>query len=115
AAGLALADAGLADQPALLERTNLVVAAGNGERDCSFDSKVLSADACGAIAPARLNEALLTGLRPTLYLGELSNLLAGNISIVHHATGSSRTFKGEEIAGVSAIENAHRRILSGQN
>ena len=115
AAGLALADAGLTDEPALLDRTNLVVAAGNGERDCSFDSKVLSAGAGGAIAPARLNEALLTGLRPTLYLGELSNLLAGNISIVHHATGSSRTFKGEEIAGVSAIENAHRRIASGQN
>ena len=114
AAGLALADAGLTD-PALLERTNLVVAAGNGERDCSFDSKVLGAGTCGAAAPAQLNEALLTGLRPTLYLGELSNLLAGNISIVHHATGSSRTFKGEEISGVSAIENAHRRISSGQS
>ncbi|MGL1710509.1 hypothetical protein ACSTJN_23455, partial [Vibrio parahaemolyticus] len=42
------------------------------------------------------------------------NLLAGNIQIVLKATGSSRTFKGEEIAGVSAVENAVRRIGAGQ-
>ena len=29
-------------------------------------------------------------------------------------TGSSRTFKGEEIAGVSVYENAFRRISAGQ-
>lgn len=111
AAGLALQDAGLSGQHEVLDRTHLVVAAGNGERDCGFDSKVLDS---GAWTPGRLNDALLTGLRPTLYLGELSNLLAGNISIVHHVTGSSRTFKGEEIAGVSALENAHRRLAAGQ-
>ncbi|HMN37640.1 MAG TPA: beta-ketoacyl-ACP synthase [Hyphomicrobium sp.] len=114
AAGLALADAGLADRPDVLDRTHVLVAAGNGERDCGFDSKVLDNGICEGASPDRLNEALLTGLRPTLYLGELSNLLAGNISIVHHATGSSRTFKGEEIAGVSAVENAYRRIAAGQ-
>ena len=115
AAGLALADAGLAGQVEILNSTDLVVAAGNGERDCSFDAKVLEGGLCDGAASGRLNEALLTGLRPTLYLGELSNLLAGNISIVHHATGSSRTFKGEESAGVSAVENAYRRIAAGQS
>jgi 3-oxoacyl-[acyl-carrier-protein] synthase II len=56
----------------------------------------------------------MTGLRPTLYLGQLSNLLAGNISIVHAVTGSSRTFKGEEMAGVSALENAVERIQNSE-
>src|ERR1700734_4050117 len=31
-----------------------------------------------------------------LFLAQLSNLLAGDISIVHGVTGSSRTFMGEE-------------------
>ncbi|MCU0731753.1 MAG: beta-ketoacyl-ACP synthase [Hyphomonas sp.] len=114
AAGLALADAGLSGHLDVLDRTHLIVAAGNGERDCGFDAKVLEADLVHTDAAGRLNEALMTGLRPTLYLGELSNLLAGNISITHHVTGSSRTFKGEEIAGVSVFENAHRRISAGQ-
>jgi 3-oxoacyl-[acyl-carrier-protein] synthase II len=54
-------------------------------------------------------------LRPTLFLAQLSNLLAGNISIVHKVTGSSRTFMGEEGAGVSAVETAAARIRSGQS
>ena len=41
-------------------------------------------------------------LRPTLFLAQLSNLLAGNISIVHGVTGASRTFMGEESSGVDA-------------
>lgn len=114
AAGLALADSGLTGKPDVLDRTHVIVAAGNGERDCGFDAKVLESGLAEVGAERRLNDALMTGLRPTLYLGELSNLLAGNISITHHATGSSRTFKGEEIAGVSALENAYRRISGGQ-
>ena len=62
-----------------------------------------------------LNEKLTTELRPTLFLAQLSNLLAGNISIVHKVTGSSRTFMGEEGAGVSAIETAAARIRAGQS
>ncbi len=61
-----------------------------------------------------LNEHLSNDLRPTLFLAQLPNLLAGNISIVHKVTGSSRTFMGEEIAGVSAAEVAWRRIRAGQ-
>ena len=48
----------------------------------------------------------MSDLRPTLFLAQLSNLLAGNISIVHGVTGSSRTFMGEEAAGIR--RRAHR-------
>lgn len=111
AAGLALADAGIAGDEGLLARTDLCIAAGNGERDLALDTRILA----GAAAEgACLNQGLATGLRPTLYLGQLSNLLAGNISIIHKATGSSRTFKGEEMAGVSAVADAAGRIAAGQ-
>ncbi|MCC7251967.1 MAG: beta-ketoacyl-ACP synthase [Hyphomicrobium sp.] len=114
AAGLALADARLAGDAPLLERTNLCIAAGNGERDLALDARILAAAGPGGAWGAYLNQGLTAGLRPTLYLGQLSNLLAGNISIVHKATGSSRTFKGEEMAGVSAFANAVARIEAGQ-
>ena len=52
-------------------------------------------------------------LRPTLFLAQLSNLLAGNISIVHGVTGASRTFMGEEAAGVDALRIARARIAVG--
>src|SRR6266700_2678896 len=64
---------------------------------------------------AFINERLMSDLRPTLFLAQLSNLLAGNISIVHGVTGSSRTFMGEEVAGVDAVRIAHARVESGQS
>lgn len=114
AAGLALADAGLSGDEDLLGRTNLCIAAGNGERDLALDARILGGTGSGCAEGGYLNQALANGLRPTLYLGQLSNLLAGNISIVHKATGSSRTFKGEEMAGVSAVADAAARIEAGQ-
>ena len=114
AAGLALEDAGVARKPELLSKTHLVVAAGSGERDSAVDAKVLEAIASRGDTELSAKEILPTALRPTLFLAQLSNLLAGNISIVHNVTASSRTFMGEEMAGLSAIENAARRISSGQ-
>jgi 3-oxoacyl-[acyl-carrier-protein] synthase II len=114
AAGLALTDAAITGDTDLLEETNLCIAAGNGERDLSLDSRILAGSDAGAPEGAYLNQTLAAGLRPTLYLAQLSNLLAGNISIVHKATGSSRTFKGEEMAGVSAVSDAVSRIEAGQ-
>ncbi|MEE9359888.1 MAG: beta-ketoacyl-ACP synthase, partial [Hyphomicrobium sp.] len=118
AAGLALEDAGLAGRQELLDETQLIVAAGNGERDEAADGAVLKALADAArlrgASGGVLNKTLQTTLRPTLYLAELSNLLAGNISIVHGVSGSSRTYKGEEMAGVSAVEDAVRRIVNAQ-
>jgi len=114
AAGLALQDAGIAGNDSLLDKADLCIAAGNGERDLALDARILATANAGEDAASRLNTDLMTGLRPTLYLGQLSNLLAGNISIIHKATGSSRTFKGEEMAGVSAIKNAVDRIQARQ-
>ena len=57
----------------------------------------------------------MNDLRPTLFLAQLSNLFAGNISIVHGVTGSSRTFMGEEPAGVDAVRIALSRIDAGQS
>lgn len=113
AAGRALADAGLKDRPDLLEVCDLCIAAGNGERDIAADAKVLAGVGFAPNLDAYLNEALPRGIRPTLYLAQLSNLLAGNISIIHKATGSSRTFKGEEAAGLHAVEDAVSRIHAG--
>jgi 3-oxoacyl-[acyl-carrier-protein] synthase II len=57
----------------------------------------------------------MSDLRPTLFLAQLPNLLAGNISLVHGVVGSSRTFMGEESAGVDAVRVAQARIAAGQS
>lgn len=113
-AGLALADAGIAKNRELLDATNLVVAAGIGERDAKVDTRVLETMGENADADVFAKQVLPSALKPTLFLAQLSNLLAGNISIIHNVTGSSRTFMGEEMAGISAVENAVRRIQAGQ-
>jgi 3-oxoacyl-[acyl-carrier-protein] synthase II len=93
----------------------MIVAAGGGERDIAVDSLIVDEGLKRNDREHLLNEKLTTELRPTLFLAQLSNLLAGNISIVHKVTGSSRTFMGEEAAGISAIETAFHRIRSGQS
>lgn len=114
-AGLALDDAGIKDDIDLCTGMDLVVAAGGGERDVEVDSSILSESERRNDRDVLINEKLTTELRPTLFLAQLSNLLAGNISIVHKVTGSSRTFMGEEGSGVSAVETAVARIRSGQS
>jgi 3-oxoacyl-[acyl-carrier-protein] synthase II len=115
AAGLALDDAGIKGNDALCSSMDMIVAAAGGERDEAVDSAILAASATRNDRGVLLNEKLTTELRPTLFLAQLSNLLAGNISIVHKVTGSSRTFMGEEGAGVSAIDTAAARIRSGSS
>jgi len=115
AAGLALADAGIAGKPDLLDRTDMIVAAAGGERDTAADSAILTDVRKVAERGRFLNERLMSDLRPTLFLAQLPNLLAGNISIVHGVVGSSRTFLGEEAAGVDAVRIAHARIAAGQS
>ncbi|MBN9550721.1 MAG: beta-ketoacyl-ACP synthase [Alphaproteobacteria bacterium] len=115
AAGLALDDAGIKGNDELSTTMDMVVAAGGGERDEAVDAAILAASESRNDRDVLLNEKLTTELRPTLFLAQLSNLLAGNISIVHKVTGSSRTFMGEEGAGVSAVETAAARIRSGQS
>ncbi|HEX7789413.1 MAG TPA: beta-ketoacyl-ACP synthase [Afipia sp.] len=115
AAGLALDSAGVKGNAEILSRMDMIVAAGGGERDLAVDSAIVNANVQGNAAPGILNERLMNDLRPTLFLAQLSNLLAGNISIVHGVTGSSRTFMGEEAAGVDAARIALARILDGQS
>jgi 3-oxoacyl-[acyl-carrier-protein] synthase II len=114
AAGLALESAGVKGDAALLSRMEMIVAAGGGERDPAVDEAILSALSTASDPDAFLNERLMSDLRPTLFLAQLSNLLAGNISVVHGVVGSSRTFMGEESAGSDAVRIACARISAGQ-
>src|SRR5579863_1306088 len=114
AAGLALDSAGVKGNAELLSRMEMIVAAGGGERDYAVDASILSAMPSAADPGAYLNEHLLSDLRPTLFLAQLSNLLAGNISIVHGVVGSSRTFMGEEASGADAVRIACARIAANQ-
>lgn len=115
AAGLALDDAGMKGDEALVSSMDLVCAAGGGERDIETDEAILKDAIASNDREQVLLDRLSTDLRPTLFLAQLSNLLAGNISIVHKVTGSSRTYMGEETAGVTVIQNAFSRIASGQS
>jgi 3-oxoacyl-[acyl-carrier-protein] synthase II len=99
AAGLALDSAGVKGNKEILGRMDMIIAAGGGERDLAVDAGVLNA----------------ADLRPTLFLAQLSNLLAGNIAIVHGVSGTSRTFMGEEVAGADAARIALMRIAAGQS
>jgi len=114
-AGLALDDAGMKGDGVLCSTMDMTIAAGGGERDVAVDAAILTAAAARNDRGILLNEKLTTELRPTLFLAQLSNLLAGNISIVHKVTGSSRTFMGEEGSGISALDTAARRIRAGQS
>ena len=115
AAGLALESAGMKGNADLLAHTDMIVAAGGGERDQNVDISVLAGLRTANDHGAYLNQRLMSDLRPTLFLAQLANLMAGNISIVHGVTGSSRTFMGEEQAGVDATRIAHARITAGQS
>jgi len=114
AAGLALDAACVKGNAGLLSRMHMIVAAGGGERDYAADEAIIAAVRRATDPCATLNERLLADLRPTLFLAQLSNLLAGNISLVHGVVGSSRTFMGEEAAGTDAVRTACARIAAGQ-
>jgi 3-oxoacyl-[acyl-carrier-protein] synthase II len=113
AAGLAIDDAGARD---LVSGMHLLVAAGGGERDTALDEAVAAelARLPAAEAAPLLNERLARGLRPTMFLVQLPNMLAGNITIVHGVAGSSRTLMGEDEAGADALRVAAARLAAGQ-
>jgi 3-oxoacyl-[acyl-carrier-protein] synthase II len=115
AAGLALESAGAKGNAELLAGMDMIVAAGGGERDEAVDAAIMTGLPKAGRPQSYLNERLMSDLRPTLFLAQWSNLLAGNISIVHGVTGSSRTFMGEEAAGVDAVRIALARVAGGQS
>ncbi len=114
AAGVALEQAGIKGDEALLEQTHMIVSAGGGERDWSLDEEIVKGLPGANDKGAFLNRELADGLRPTLFLAQLPNLFAGNVSIVHGVSGSSRTFMGEESAGIDTVRIAFEKIVAGQ-
>jgi 3-oxoacyl-[acyl-carrier-protein] synthase II len=114
-AGLALTNAGVAGNQDILKKIDMIVAAAGGERDVKVDASIADELRKANNPDVKLNERLQSELRPTLFLAQLSNLLAGNISIVHGVVGSSRTFMGEEGSGIQAMQTAHARINAGQS
>src|SRR5207302_140627 len=115
AAGLALDSAGVKGNQEILGRMDMIVAAGGGERDVPVDMAILNGYLKDNSGPVFLNERLMNDLRPTLFLAQLSNLLAGNIAIVHGVCGTSRTFMGEEAASIDAARIALARIEAGES
>ena len=114
AAGVALEQAGIKGDEALLEQVDMIVSAGGGERDWELDEKIVQGLPKANDKGAFLNREMADGLRPTLFLAQLPNLFAGNVSIVHGVSGSSRTFMGEESAGIDTVRIAHDKIVAGQ-
>jgi 3-oxoacyl-[acyl-carrier-protein] synthase II len=115
AAGLALTEAGIAGKAELLDHTDMIVSAEGGERDIAVDTAILTGMRKAEHPGAFLNERLMSDLRPTLFLAQLPNMLAGNISLVHGVIGASRTFLGEESASLDAVRIAQARIAAGQS
>src|SRR6266478_1513943 len=71
AAGLALDSAGVKGNAEILGRTDMIVAAGGGERDLAADTAILSGLPGAEKPEAFLNERLMNDLRPTLFLAQL--------------------------------------------
>lgn len=81
AAGRALDSAVLKQEREMLSRAIVIISGGCGERDVGLDEAIL-ADPGRFSDPALLNKELSLRTRPSLFLAQLPNLLAGNISIL---------------------------------
>src|SRR5580704_11130240 len=103
AAGRALDAAALKGSAEILSKTVVVVSGAGGERDIPLDESIF-AEPARFTDQAALNEMLSTRTRPSFFLTQLPNLLAGNISILFGITGGSRTTMGDELAGVGAYK-----------
>jgi 3-oxoacyl-[acyl-carrier-protein] synthase II len=112
AAGNALVDAGLKDATEILTRTIVIAAASGGERDVGLDHSMF-ADPTRFEDSGEFNHKIVASTRPSLFLAQLPNLLAGNISITFGIAGGSRTLIGEELAGVNALLIAHHLVSEG--
>lgn len=116
AAGMALQHAGLLDRAELLDETALLCAARFGERDEDMDVQVAQAIAAENSDgfPPKLNELLSRLMRPGLFLAQLPNLFAGNISLVFQVRGPSMTFVGDQAAGARAIVEGYDMVRHGE-
>ena len=109
AAGEALQVAGF-DTRDSRSRVDMHMVTNGGGRDLDADLAILAdVDRPGP----QLNQAMMARLRPSYFLSQLPNLLAGNVAHVLGVLGAARTFMGDESAGVSAIETACKRLTDG--
>jgi 3-oxoacyl-[acyl-carrier-protein] synthase II len=114
AAGRALDSAALKSKSKILSDAVLIVSGGGGERDVRLDESIF-AEADRFSEPALLSQELVRRTRPSLFLSQLPNLLAGNISILFGVAGGSRTLMGEELAGINAFNMACEGIADGKH
>lgn len=113
-AGKALEMAQLKQETEQLADTDIIICFSGGGRDEAVDQEILQSCSAAHDTGNLLNEKLMKNVRPTLFLGQLPNLLAANIAIVHGTTGYSLTLMGEEMGGAQAIQIACQRIQSGK-
>lgn len=106
----ALNDAGLGEKEDRVE-IHMHVAAQGGGRNLRSDDTILAID---PDVGANLNAAIKRHTRPSQFLAELPNLLAGNIAHLLGINGPSRTFMGGLEAGFQAIDLAYKQLSAGQ-
>src|SRR5262249_58036214 len=75
-AGMALTDAAIAGNAELLDHTDMIVAAGGGERDIAVDTTIMAGGRKTNQPGALLYERLMNGLRPTPFLAPFPYLPA---------------------------------------
>jgi 3-oxoacyl-[acyl-carrier-protein] synthase II len=92
--------------------TGVFAAVRPAERDAAVDKELFLLDPNSEGLQSRVNHVLSARLRPTLFLAQLPNLLPGNLSIVLGIKGPSRTFLGEEMAGVAACSSARDAVVN---
>ncbi len=111
AAGCALDDAGL-NTAIQSKQVDMNLATNGGGREIDADEAILREISS---VGSDLNALMMRKMRPSYFLSQLPNMLAGNIAVVHGVGGASRTFMGEEEAGVAALSTAVKRIAHGQS
>jgi 3-oxoacyl-[acyl-carrier-protein] synthase II len=111
-AGQALKSAALKDQAAILAKAAVIVVGTGGERDIALDEVILSEPQTFA-STAALNTKLMSRMRPSLFLTQLPNLMACNISIQFGITGASRTTMGDELAGATGLKMGYELTADG--
>src|SRR4051794_25383131 len=82
AAGRALKRAGIKGNADLLPVTELIVASRCSDRDDEADEIIAAATLQSQEPGPTLNKSLMDNIRPSLFLAQLPNILASNISIV---------------------------------
>ena len=112
AAQMAFRSAGLDGDGATALRAECLahVAANGGAREETVDNDILDAVLRAKDRDRRLNDCLTRMQRPSFMLAQLPNMLAGIIAMVHGTGAGSRTFTGEEMAGVEAVRLAVARL-----